>query len=188
MDKDERASSSVGEQADASQSSSNPPQDQFSDEDMASLLEDTRQKADENWNQLLRAKADLENLRRRGERELQNAHRYALEGFAAELLLVKDSMELGLAASETVNAQKLHEGMELTHKMLQTTLEKFGISEVNALNQKFNPELHQAIAIQGRADVEPNTVLTVTQKGYLLRDRLLRPAMVIVSKSPQADL
>jgi molecular chaperone GrpE len=159
-------------------------------EDVHLLLQDARNKADEHWNQLLRVKADLENLRRRGERDLEQAHRYGLERFMQELLPVKDSLELGLTASQGAEenvVKGLREGVELTRKMLQNALEKFGVKELNPQGERFNPELHQAMSVQERADAEPNTVLLVCQKGYLLHDRLIRPAMVIVSKAPESD-
>lgn len=157
-------------------------------EDVHLLLQDARNKADEHWNQLLRVKADLENLRRRGERDLEHAHRYGLERFVQELLPVKDSLELGLTASQGEGdaVKGLREGMELTRKMLQSALEKFGVKELNPQGERFNPELHQAMSVQERADAEPNTVLLVCQKGYLLQDRLIRPAMVIVSKASES--
>lgn len=157
-------------------------------EDVHLLLQDARNKADDHWNQLLRSKADLENLRRRGERDLEQAHRYGLEKFVRELLPVKDSLELGLTASQGTEGEavkSLREGMELTRKMLQNALEKFEVREINPQGERFNPELHQAMSAQERADAEPNTVLLVCQKGYLLHDRLIRPAMVIVAKAPE---
>jgi molecular chaperone GrpE len=157
--------------------------DQAEDE----LIEQIRQaekKAEENWEQLLRARAEMENLRRRTQKDLENAHKYGMEKFVAELLPVKDSMELGLAA-EGASVESLHEGMELTMSMLSKAFEKLGVVEVNPLNEPFNPDLHQAMTMQPSADVEPNTVLVVMQKGYLLNERLVRPAMVIVSKSPE---
>ncbi len=157
-------------------------------EDVHLLLQDARNKADEHWNQLLRAKADLDNLRRRAERDVEHAHRYGLERLVQELLPVKDSLELGLSASQGAEGEAvkgLREGTELTRKMLQNALEKFGVKELNPQGERFNPELHQAMSVQERADVEPSTVLLVCQKGYLLHDRLIRPAMVIVSKAPE---
>lgn len=160
-----------------------PPQEA----ELANLLEDARNKVDENWNLCLRLQADMDNLRKRSERDLANAHKFALERFAQELLPVRDSLEMGLAAfaGGQVDPVRLHEGVELTLQMLTTVLGKFGISEVNPQHERFNPDFHQAVSLQERADVEPNTVVTVVQKGYLLNDRLLRPAMVIVSRSPE---
>jgi molecular chaperone GrpE len=166
------------------------PDDRQGDEpdhvELTALLEDARGKADEHWDQCMRLQADIENLRKRGERDLANAHKYGLERFAAELLPVKDSLEMGLAAFDTDNAEieKLKEGVELTLQMLGNALERFEIKEVNPQDEPFNPDFHQAMSMQPRDDVAPNTVVTVVQKGYLLHDRLIRPAMVIVSQAP----
>jgi molecular chaperone GrpE len=129
----------------------------------------------------------MDNLRKRSERDLVNAHKFALERIAQELLPVRDSLEMGLAtlAGGQIDPVRLQEGVELTLQMLTTVLGKFGITEVNPQHERFNPEFHQAMSLQERADVEPNTVVTVVQKGYLLNDRLLRPAMVIVSRLPE---
>jgi len=154
--------------------------------EMTALLEDARGKADEHWDQCLRLQAELDNLRKRSERDLANAHKYALERFVAELLPVQDSLEMGLAAFEQEHADigKLKQGNELTLQMLGNVLGKFKVSEINPQDEPFNPEYHQAMSMQPRDDVEPNTVVTVVQKGYLLNDRLVRPAMVIVSQAP----
>lgn len=156
-------------------------------EELHLLLEDARAKADEHYEQLVRARAELENLRKRTDRDLENAHRYALEKFVNELLPVRDSMEMGLEAATEQGADpaKLHEGMELTLKMLTSAMEKFGVEEVDPAGEKFNPELHQAMSMQEAPEKAPNTVLTVVQKGYRLNDRLVRPAMVIVSSGGQ---
>ena len=154
--------------------------------EMHALLEDARTKADEHWNQCLRLQAELDNLHKRNQRDLENAHKYGLEKFAGALLPVRDSLEMGIAAAaqgQNVDPAKLIEGSELTLKMLAGVLEKFGISEVNPQGERFNPQFHEAMSIQPRADLEPNTVVAVMQKGYLLNDRLIRPAMVIVSKA-----
>ena len=148
-------------------------------------IREAEKKAEENWEQLLRAKAEMENLRRRTQRDLENAHKYGMEKFVTELLPVKDSMELGLAAKDA-SAESLREGMELTLNMLNKAFDKLGLAEIDPQNEPFNPELHQAMTTQPSADVEPNTVLTVMQKGYTLNERLVRPAMVIVSKAPDA--
>jgi molecular chaperone GrpE len=154
--------------------------------ELITKLEDARSKVDEHWNQCLRLQAEIDNLRKRNERDLVNAHKFALEKFAAELLPVKDSLELGLAAAADQNAdvEKLKEGSQLTLKMLASAMERFNIREINPLNETFNPEYHEAMSIQERDDVAPNTVVTVVQRGYLLNDRLIRPAMVIVSRAP----
>jgi molecular chaperone GrpE len=151
--------------------------------ELTKRFEEAEAKAKECWDQMLRARADLENERRRFSRELQNTHKYAIEKFVLELLPVKDSLELGLgAAADAPNIEKLREGMELTLKMLQTALEKFGIGEINPLGERFDPERHESMASQETSSVEPNTVVTVYQKGYALHDRLLRPALVVISK------
>jgi molecular chaperone GrpE len=166
------------------------PDDRQGDEpghvELTALLEDARGKADEHWDQCMRLQADIENLHKRGERDLANAHKYGLERFATELLPVKDSLELGLAAFDADNAEieKLKEGVELTLQMLGNALERFEIKEINPLEEPFNPDFHQAMSMQPRDDVAPNTVVTVVQKGYQLHDRLIRPAMVIVSQAP----
>jgi molecular chaperone GrpE len=147
-------------------------------------LKEAEQKAEENWQLLLRTKAEMENLRKRTEKDLENAHKYGMEKFVSEMLPVKDSMELGLAAQD-VTVESLHEGMKLTMNMFNTTFEKLGVKEINPMNEPFDPELHQAMTMQETDDVEPDTVIAVMQKGYLLNDRLVRPAMVMVSKKPE---
>jgi molecular chaperone GrpE len=154
--------------------------------ELTALLEDARGKADEHWDQCVRLQAEIDNLRKRTERDLANAHKYALEKFAGELLPVRDSLEMGLAAFDTENTDKQKEGIELTLQMLSAVMGKFEIQPVNPQDETFNPDYHQAMSIQERDDVAPNTVVTVVQKGYLLNDRLIRPAMVIVSKAPNA--
>jgi molecular chaperone GrpE len=156
------------------------------EEDHLQLLEDTRTKADEHWNLYLRTQAELENLRRRAERDVQNAHKFGLEKFVNELLPVIDSMEMGMAVAnaEDEAVKPLFEGMVLTLKMFQSVLEKMGVTAVNPENEAFNPEFHQAMSMQETADAAPNTVLAVMQKGYVLNERLVRPAMVVVSRAP----
>ncbi len=156
-------------------------------EQLAEQLTEATRRADENWDKFLRTQAELENLRRRSEKDLQNANKYALERFAKELLSVVDSLELGLQAAvgETSDVAKLREGMELTLKQLSSVLEKFGIRAVDPKGEKFNPDLHQAMAMQPTADMEPNTVVKVFQRGYLLHDRLLRPAMVVIAQAAE---
>jgi len=155
------------------------------------MLEDARSKADEHWDQLLRANAELENTRRRARQDVENAHKFALEKFAIELLPVRDSLEMGLAAASTDSedtgdnekAAQLAEGNQLTLKMLTATMEKFGIKEIDPQGEPFNPETHQAMSMQESSEHQPNTIMMVMQKGYQLNDRLLRPAMVVVAKA-----
>jgi molecular chaperone GrpE len=149
-------------------------------------LEQAQAKASENWEQYLRAKADMDNLRRRNAKDVENAHKYGIEKFVTELLPVLDSMALGLAV-EDASAESLREGMEMTMNMLQKMMEKLNIEEIDPLNEKFDPEKHQAMTMQPNADVEPNTVIAVMQKGYSLNERLIRPAMVMVSKAVEEE-
>jgi len=141
--------------------------------DAAADLEKTR----EDW---LRAKAETENVRRRAAEDVSKAHRFGVEGFANALLAVKDSLDAALTVENT-SVESFKEGVELTARQLQSVFEKFAIREIDPLNQKFDPHYHQAIS-QVEAEGEPNTVVNVLQKGYLLHDRVLRPALVVVSK------
>lgn len=153
-------------------------------EELQLMLEDARSKADEHWNQLLRTKAETENMLRRHERELENAHKFALDRFASDILAVRDSMELGLDAAnnEGADVDSIREGTQLTLKLLSDVMEKFNIVQIAPDGEPFNPEFHQAMSTQPRDDVPPNTVVAVVQKGYTLNDRLIRPAMVMVSQ------
>jgi molecular chaperone GrpE len=147
-------------------------------------LDQALAKADEHWKLYLGAHAEMENLRKRAEREVQNAHKFALERFFNELLPTRDSLELGLAAASTaVDVAQLREGVELTLKQLAAAMEKFGVRELNPLGAKFNPHEHEAMAMLPTDQAEPNTVVQVLQKGYLLNDRLLRPAKVLVAQA-----
>ncbi|MEN8167716.1 MAG: nucleotide exchange factor GrpE [Pseudomonadota bacterium] len=159
-------------------------------EDLTQLLEDARSKADDHWNQLVRAKAELDNLRKRTQRDLENAHKFATEKFSQDLLQVWDSLELGheAAMDENADVAKLREGTELTLKLLATVMRKNGIEQIDPMEEPFNPEFHQAMSMQERDDVEPNTIVAVVQKGYILNGRLMRPAMVMVSKAPVASI
>lgn len=152
--------------------------------DLELELEEARREAASHMDDFLRARAELDNLRKRSARDVEHAHKYGLERFMNELLPVKDSIELGLnAADDTVaDAAKLREGLELTLKLFDAASEKFGLEEVNPEGQSFDPEYHQAMSMQESPDVPSGTVVTVVQKGYVLNDRLLRPAMVIVAK------
>lgn len=146
-------------------------------------LEEANRKAEQHWDVVLRTRAEMDNLRKRQSRELENAHKYALDKFAMELLPVRDTLEMGVAAAtEQADVAKIAEGTELTLKMLTQALEKFNIAEVDPVGQKFDPDLHQAISMQEGTDQPSNTVLNVMQKGYTLNERLLRPAMVIIAK------
>jgi len=161
-------------------------QHQATAEELAVELEQARAKADENWDMLLRARAEIENLRRRQAAELEKAHKFALDGFVRELLQVQDSLELGQSAAQEEGADiaKLREGTELTLKLLIDVMARFGVEQVDPMGQPFNPEMHQAMTMQPRPDLAPNTVVAVMQKGYTLNGRLVRPALVMVSSAP----
>lgn len=135
--------------------------------------------------QSLRAVAELQNVRRRAEQDVEKAHKFALEKFAADLLLVVDSLERGLELSDPADEalRPMREGMELTLKVLLDTLKRYQVEQLDPHGEPFNPEHHQAMAMEPSASVEPNSVLKVFQKGYLLNGRLLRPAMVVVSRA-----
>lgn len=148
-------------------------------------LADAEAKAAENWDKALRATAELENVRRRVERESAQAQKYALERILGELIAVNDSLELGLKAVEGQHPEtrKHLEGLQLTHKQLWAALERYGVSQIDPHGQPFNPELHEAVSMLESAEIAPNHVLSVMQKGYKLHERLLRPAMVVVAKA-----
>jgi molecular chaperone GrpE len=131
----------------------------------------------------LGTRAEMENLLKRTERDIKNAHKFALERFFAELLPVRDCLEMGLAvANDNIDVLKLREGVDLTLKQLSAVMEKFGISEVNATGTKFNPDEHEAMAVVPTDQAEPNSVIQVIQKGYVLNGRLIRPAKVLVAQ------
>ncbi len=148
------------------------------------LLKAAELKAAEHHDAWLRAKAETENVRRRAQDDIAKAGKYAVEKFSGELLAVKDSLEAALA-NENQSAENLKAGVELTLPQLKADLEKPNLAELNPLGQKFDPHLHQAIS-QIEADGEPNTVITVLQKGYALHGRVIRPALVVVSKAKAA--
>ena len=141
--------------------------------------------ADEHWVKYVRAAAELENVRKRATRDVENAHKFALERFCTELLAVKDSLEMGVAAADKADAQSLLEGKEATLKLLAATMERFGVVELDPEGEPFDPQQHEAMTMQPSADLEPGSVLTVFQKGYALNGRLLRPARVVVASEPE---
>ncbi|MCS4286230.1 molecular chaperone GrpE [Pseudomonas sp. BIGb0278] len=138
--------------------------------------------------QSLRAVADLQNVRRRAEQDVEKAHKFALEKFASDLLPVIDSLERGLelSSADDETIKPMRDGIELTLKMFSDTLKRYNLEAIDPHGEPFNAEHHQAMAMQESAEVEPNSVLKVFQKGYMLNGRLLRPAMVVVSKAPAA--
>ncbi len=151
-------------------------------EDLHNQLEEARQLAEERWDLYLRARADLENERKRFSRELETTRKYAIADLLEALLPVRDTLELGLAAAEGSDVAAMSEGVRLTLKTFDSVLSSYGVEEVTAHGAQFDPELHEAIAVEPSADHPPDTVLEVHQKGYLLNGRLVRPARVTVSQ------
>jgi len=143
------------------------------------------QKAHENWEKSVRAVAELDNVRRRTERDISNAHRYGLEKIVASLIPVADSLEQALQLAKNEGDTAMAEGLQLTFQLFLDALQKHGVTRIDPQGEVFNPQEHEAMSIQEAADVAPNTVVVVFQKGYKLSDRVVRPARVIVSKSPQ---
>ncbi len=158
---------------------------EISIEELQKKLAAAEKKAQENWDKAIRVRAEMENLKKRTQKDLESAHKFALENFAKELLSVIDSLELGIQAitGDSPEVVKFKEGSDLTIKQFESVFAKFNIEAINPIGQPFNPELHQAMAMQPSSEVAPNTVLNVFQKGYMLNGRLLRPAMVVVSKA-----
>jgi molecular chaperone GrpE len=150
--------------------------------DLQAALAAAEARAQEHRDLYMRALAEMENIRKRAARDIEQAHKFALERFANELIAVKDSLELGLAASGDV--QTLRAGTESTLKQLTNAFEKNGLTEIDPLGQQFDPQHHEAMAMQPSAEHVPDSVVQVVQKGYLLNGRLLRPARVIVAKAP----
>jgi len=174
-------------------------------EDLTSQLEEAQQSTKDNWDKLLRSQAEMENLKRRTSKDLENAHKFALDGFVKALLErtskdlenahkfaldgfvkalleVSDSLSMGLksATDEKATLENTVEGLELTNKVFSSTLEKFGVETVNPVGEKFNPDLHEAVTMVPMPDKTSNTVLEVIQTGFTLNGRLVRPALVIV--------
>jgi len=146
-------------------------------------LEAAQKQSDDHKDTALRAKAEADNIRRRAEREVSNASKFALERFAKEILAVVDSLEKALEQPAEGDEQKaMYEGIELTYKLLIDTLAKFSIEQISPLGESFDPGLHEAMVMQESDEHEPNSVMMVVQKGYQLHGRLIRPARVIVAK------
>lgn len=151
--------------------------------ELEKALEDAEARAAENMDVALRTKAEAENIRRRADNEVTNARKFAIEKFANELLAVVDSLEQGLQAkAEHAESVAMKEGMELTLKMALSTLEKFGVEQLNPIEEVFDPQLHEAMTMVPSPDHEKNTIIDVFQKGYSLNGRVIRPARVVVAQ------
>jgi molecular chaperone GrpE len=152
-------------------------------QEMDDLLNEARAQAEQHYDSLLRVQADMDNLRRRTEREIDNAKKFALERMVNDLIPVMDSMEMGLQASgQSANDQDtIRQGLEMTLKLFQDVMARFHVEALDPIGQKFNPQEHEAMTMQPSADHEPNTVMMTIQKGYKLHGRVVRPARVVIS-------
>lgn len=158
---------------------------EYTIEELKKELEETKQQAQANWDKVLRTQAEMENLRRRTQKDLEDAHKFAITNFAKELLIVLDSLTLGLQAAtgDSEEVQKFRQGSEMIIKQFESVFNKFNIVTIDPMGQPFNAELHQAMTMQVVEGAEPNSVVNVFQKGYTLNGRLLRPALVVVAKA-----
>lgn len=153
-------------------------------ERLQQALAEAEERAKSHWDQYLRALAELDNVRKRAQRDIEAANRYGLEKFAAELLPVKDSLELAVQNAAQAKPGSLKEGQEATLKLLSQALERIGVGVIDPEGQPFDPERHEAMMTQESSSAEPNSVIKVIQPGYELNGRLLRPARVIVARAP----
>ena len=160
---------------------------EYTIEELKQELEETQQKAHESWDKAVRTQAEMENLKRRTQKDLEDAHKFALTSFSKELLPVFDSIVLGLQAAtgDSDEVKKFREGCDLTIKQFEALFAKFNILAIDPKGEPFNAEQHQAMMMQEVEGVEANTVVNVFQKGYVLNGRLLRPAMVVVAKAAE---
>lgn len=150
----------------------------------ADPLELAETKAAEHWDKYLRAVAELDNVRKRSARDIENAHKYAVERFATDLLAVADSLAMGIGAAEQAGSEDLKVGTEATLKLLGQVFERFGIEKIDPLGEPFDPQVHEAMTMLPSASAEPGSVIEVVQLGYQLNGRLMRPARVIVAAAP----
>jgi molecular chaperone GrpE len=172
-------------EAEAAAGAAGPGASDDGPESLAARLREVEEKAESYRDQALRAQAEAENTRRRAARDVENAHKYALEKFAAELLPVLDSLEKAVeVASATEGAGSIAEGVELSLKLFLSVLEKHGIERIDPTGEPFDPQRHEAMTMVPSEHAEPNSVLEVMQRGYLLNGRLVRAAKVVVAKAP----
>jgi molecular chaperone GrpE len=160
------------------------PRDSAEDERLRLALAEAEENLRQQREQYLRAAAELDNVRKRAQRDIESAHRYALDRFAGELLPVRDSLELGVRNGTQGDSQALLAGQEATLKLLERAFEKFSIKQIDPSGQRFDPSLHEAVLMQETPNATPNSVLQVVQLGYELNGRLLRPARVVVATAP----
>ena len=189
MDETSKPAADASGDDEAEDNGAEPSVEQNSEPDtpeaLQAALEAAREEADNLRDAALRAKAETENVRRRAARDVENAHRFALERFAADLLAVADSLEKAVdSAGTAVDVAAVAEGVRLSLKLFLDTLRKNGIEQVDPLGEPFDPAEQEAMAVVVNADAEPNSVMEVIQRGYLLNGRVVRAAKVIVSKAP----
>ena len=160
----------------------NPANQDNTQDNLQAQLKDAQKSTKDNWDKVLRAKAEMEIIKRRHTNELENAHKFAINGFVKALLEVKDSLTMGLKTAKDDNAtiESITEGLKMTDKVFLSTMQKFGVEVIDPADTTFNPELHEAVTMIPMPDKEPNSVLEVLQAGFTLNGRLIRPAMVIV--------
>lgn len=159
--------------------------EQLMEQDIHQLLDEARNQASQHWDSLLRVQADMENLRRRTRIDIESAHKFGTEKLINALIPVADSLEMGLEAAQKSEASvdSIREGLEMTFKQFLDVLADFNVERLDPKGEKFNPQQHEAMTMVPSAELEPNTVMDVFQKGYALNERLIRPARVIVSKA-----
>jgi len=156
-------------------------------ETLSKSLAEYQEKAQDSWDRLLRKEAELQNVQKRAQQDIENAKKFAIERFAQDLLQVLDSLEHGVNYAQTgqTAVKDLHDGMVLTQSILKNTMENHAIKEIDPeVGATFDPHFHEAISMQETKEMDPNRIVQVVQKGYVLQSRLLRPARVIVSKAP----
>jgi molecular chaperone GrpE len=187
-DNEEEGSSEISQIEDDSLNAGNDAEAQSDGEESNESIEQQLEKAQatikDYWDQIMRLKAEMENNRKRAGRDIENAHKFAIRNFAESLLPIVDSMEMGQQAAEADNASlsSIIEGTQLTMSMFVQVLEKHGLKQIDPVGEKFDPEQHQAISMIEDENTESGNVTSVMQKGFLLNDRLVRPAMVVVAK------
>ncbi len=186
---EEQVEQLVAEQTKATEENT-PEEGSASTETPEAQIEALQEELVKTKDEALRTLAEAQNIRRRAEKDIENARKFALEKFAGELLGVADNLERALQAADADNEviKPLLEGVELTQKSLVDTLDKFNVKQLDPMGEPFDPQFHQAMSMVENPDVEPNTVTLVMQKGYTLNERLLRPAMVMVSKAVSGSI
>jgi len=181
----EQTNETFAEENAAEEAAAEPATEEVDVKALQQELEEAKRQADANLDKAMRAMAEMDNLKKRVQKDLEDERKYGLSKFAKELLTVMDSLDLGIQAAGGDNPEviKLREGNELTKKQFEAVFNKFNIETIDPTGEPFNPELHQAMVMQPSSTVAPNHVITVFQKGYILNGRLLRPAMVVVAKA-----